>query len=130
MANDATRAEFWRQFIATRCEYPAPARLQAQLAVAEFFEFCACGCNSFAVRIPGSARVEPLAPPYAHRYAAFEAFFHLPADKSLEVVIHLDADGYIDYVNVDCCANSEPVPDEIEAADPPYRVWASQRLYI
>src|SRR2546423_13621489 len=50
MANGPARAEFWKEFVANRCEYPAPDRLRAQLADAEFYDFCECGCNSFAVK--------------------------------------------------------------------------------
>jgi hypothetical protein len=88
MANGPERARFWRTFIAERCEYPAPIRLNAQLAVAEFFDFCGCGCNSFGVRVPASAEVSPLAEPNGNFGMIFEADFLL-AGKSLEIALLL-----------------------------------------
>lgn len=124
MANDLTRAEFWRSFILDNCQYPAPNRLRAQLDAARFEEFCDCGCNSFAVRLPQDSGLPGLVPPRPHGGLIFETDFTLATGQSLEVLLFADSEGRLNYVEIDCNANTEPVPDEIEVG-PPDRVHAS-----
>lgn len=130
MANDPERTAFWRDFIGTRCGYPAPRRLSAQLAVAEFFDFCPCGCNSFAVKIPSSAGVGPLAAPNGKYRMVFEANFDLSNEKTLEILLFVDGDGNLAHIEVDCLANTTPVPDSIVVAGPPFSVYASDQLIM
>lgn len=128
MANDAARAEFWKEFVASRCGYPAAHRLRAQLAEAEFCDFCECGCNSFRVKATKDA--PPLVPPHdgpGHR-AIYTADFKMPDDRTLEVILFADLNGNLDYIEVDCCANSYPVPDLIEVGEQPFHTSASKRL--
>lgn len=125
MPNDPARAEFWKEFILTRSGYPSPDRLRAQLSVAEFSEFCDCGCNSFAVK--SSSGATPLVSP--GRYGPiYEADFLLNDEKSLELILFADEHGNLVYVEVDCCSNSCPVPDLIEAQGSPFRTRASKGL--
>ena len=128
MANGPARAEFWKKFVTTRCEYPAAERLRAQLADAEFYDFCECGCNSFAVKASKDAL--PLANTHngPGHGAVYEADFNMPDDWTLEIILFANADGNLDYIEVDCCANSYPVPDLIEVGDQPFRTWASKSL--
>ena len=130
MANGPERADFWRRFIGERCHYPAPERLRAQLTVAEFSDFCPCGCNSFAVNIPQSAEVEPLAVPSGRGGMVFEADFNLPAGQTLEILLFVGEDGNLAYVEIDCLANTSPVPDEItvEVEEAPFNIYASDKL--
>jgi hypothetical protein len=118
MANDFARAEFWKGFVANQCEYPAADRLQAQLAGAEFYDFCGCGCNSFAVKANKDA--PPLVPPHSGpgRRAIYTADFKMADDLTLEIILFADPSGNLDYIEVDCCANSYPVPDLIEVGQP------------
>jgi len=127
MANDLARAEFWKGFVANQCEYPAADRLRAQLADAEFYDFCECGCNSFAVKANKDA--PPLVPPHSgpgHR-AIYTADFKMADDRTLEIILFADPSGNLDYIEVDCCANSYPVPDLIEVGQP-FHTSASERL--
>lgn len=128
MANGAVRAEFWKEFVTARCDYPAADRLRAQLAEAKFFDFCDCGCNSFAVKATESA---PLLVPSGggagHR-AIFTADFKMADERTLEIILFADDSGNLDYIEVDCCANSYPVPDVIEADAAPFQTWASEGL--
>ncbi|WP_140887078.1 hypothetical protein [Muricoccus nepalensis] len=111
--NGPERAEMWRSFIVSRCDYPAPDRLRAQLAVAEFHSFCACGCNSFKVRIPLSSNIPPLAQP-GEGGMFFEADFGLTSGDHLEVLLFVDGLGNLNFVEIDVNGNSSPVPDEID----------------
>lgn len=130
MPNDTARAEYWSAFIGSHCHYPAPERLRAQLAIAVFSDFCRCGCNSFAVTIPATADVPPLARPGGRSGMIFSANFHLPCDQTLEVALFADPAGNLDYVEVQCCANASPVPEVISIEGPPYQVWASENLLV
>jgi hypothetical protein len=128
MANGPARAEFWKEFVTTRCMYPSAERLREQLAEAEFSDFCDCGCNSFAVKASESA------PPLTHRHdgpghrSIYEAEFMMADERTLEIILFANPDGDLDYIEVDCCANSYPVPDMIEADTQPFHTWGSQRL--
>ena len=124
MANTLERAEFWKEFICTNSQFPAPERLRAQFAAATVFDLCNCGCSSFAVRF------EPDAPPGAIAEKGipglvFEAHFSLAeGGKTLEILLFADAVGNLSYVEIDCCGNSYPVPDVIQVLGPPHHVRA------
>ena len=118
MPNGPQRAQMWRSFIASRCDYPAPGRLQAQLAVAEFHSFCACGCNGFDVRIPLGSNVPPLTRPGEAGGMFFEAGFDLASGDRLEVLLFVDGSGHLSAIGIDVNGNSAPVPDEISIQGP------------
>jgi hypothetical protein len=129
--NGPNRAAFWADFILMRCEYPAPALIRQQLVHATFAEFCSCGCNSFGVQNSEGAR--PLMPPRdevrpGRHGAIFEAEFRLVDGRTIEIIIFANDQGNLDYIEVDCNANSEPVPQEIDAPNRPFHVWASDSL--
>lgn len=126
MANGPGRAEFWKDFVASRCDYPAADRLRAQLADAEFFDFCGCGCNSFAVKIKEAPPLVPAHGGPGHR-AFYAADFKIPNDRTIEIILFADSNGNLDYIEVDCCANSYPIPDLIEVGEP-FHTWAATRL--
>ena len=128
MPNGPARAEFWKDFVASRCDFPAVDRLRAQLAKAEFGDFCECGCNSFAVK--ASEDAPPLMPPGGGpgHWAIYTADFKMADERTLEIILFANETGHLDYIEVNCCANSYPVPDVIEADDQPFHTWASQRL--
>lgn len=114
MNNGPERAEFWKTFVLNRCQYPAVDRLRGQLEQAEFFDFCPCGCNSFQVK--PSEGAPPLVRPVddeVGRSAIFTADFSLPEGRTLEVILLADPAGNLDYIEIDCCQNSAPVPDVI-----------------
>src|SRR6476620_5043861 len=126
---DPQRVAFWIELIVQRSEFPAPQLLAAQFAAAEFSEFCDCGCNSFAVTIPRNATVLPFATPTKGEGAVFECSFRLsPSDKSVEIMLFADAAGNLSYVEIDCNANSQPVPDLIHITGAPYHVHASSSV--
>jgi hypothetical protein len=128
MNNTPERAEFWKEFICTKCQFPAPERLRAQFSHAELSEFCDCGCNSFKVTVREGAGVEPIAT--KGKYGkVFEADFKLADDeKSLEVILLADEAGNLAYVEIDCCVNSYPIPEIVRVQEPPYHVDAHKSL--
>ncbi len=125
--NTQARAEFWKDFICTRCNFPEPTALRAQFAHAELFDFCECGCSSFRVRVSPTASVAPLAET-GGRGVIFEADFRFKHDreKTLEILLFADELGNLSYVEVDCCANSYPIPDSVEVEEPPFNVVLSR----
>jgi hypothetical protein len=133
MENGEARAEFWRKFILENCQYPAPSRLRRQFEGARFFDFCDCGCNTFRVE-PTSSATSPLASltqdlPEGPGASIYEADFELIDGKTLEIIIFADQDGNLSEVEVDCCANSYPVPHEIEVTGPPFHTRAADGLF-
>jgi hypothetical protein len=130
MADAIDRAAFWADFICTKCQFPHVERLRAQFAVARFSDFCDCGCNSFAVSVPSAANVAPIAAKSHRSGMIFEADFAIGDDLSLEIILFADRSGNLSYVEIDCCANTEPVPEVIEAKEPPYNVYVSPALIV
>lgn len=128
MVNGPESAKFWSEVITSRCGYPAPRRLAAQFAAAEFHDFCPCGCNSFGVRILGSAGAPPLAAASTLPRVIYEANFMLPEGKQIEILLFADASGNLSYVEVDCCVNSYPIPDDLELPEAPYTTSESREL--
>jgi hypothetical protein len=126
MTNGPARAQFWKEFVVSRCGYPAPDRLRAQLSDAEFSEFCDCGCNSFAVKVPPG--VEPLVPTGGGYGAVYTADFRLRNEGTLEIILFAGETGSLVFIEIDCCANSYPVPDTIDVDEEPFRTWAAKRL--
>lgn len=113
---DSQRLEFWINFIVQNSGFPVPERLAAQFAAASFSEFCNCGCNSFKVTISGGNKASPIAKPSDHSGAVFSSSFFLePSGKSLELILFANEAGDLSYVEIDCNANSEPVPEFIQA---------------
>lgn len=130
MANGLPRARYWVEFILTRCPFPAPRTLRAQFEASDFVEFCDCGCNSFKLRTRAGARPPPIAAPGGYG-SVFEADFRTAdEDKTIEIVLFADQAGNLAYVEIDCCANSQAVPDTVELMDAPYHVNASPSLIV
>lgn len=128
MINDLSRAEFWKKFILQKCGFPKHESLAEQFENAELFDFCTCGCNSFAVRIKSDSNIAPLVS--IGRYGLiFEADFYLiDEDKTLEILLFAGSSGYLEYVEIDCCANGFPVPGEIQVNGPPYHLFVHEEL--
>lgn len=128
VTNDLSRAIFWQKFILQRCNFPKPEALAKQYENADLFDFCSCGCNSFGVRIRSGASIAPLAS-VASYGLIFEANFHLTGEqKTLEILLFAGGSGNLEYVEIDCCANSFPVPDAIQVDDSPYHLFVHESL--
>jgi hypothetical protein len=129
MNNTAQRADFWKDFIVNKAQFPYPEKLRAQFAVAELSEFCDCGCNSFKVDVPGEAKIEPIAQAGKGEGMVFEANFQFTdSEKTLEILLFANATGNLSYVEIDCSANSCPVPEIIDVNEPPFHSYASEQL--
>ncbi len=130
MPNTVERAKFWMEFILLKCQFPALDKLSSQFDHADFSEFCDCGCNSFKVKVRKEGTVEPLTAPGKYG-AIFEADFQLIEEgKTLEIILFAGENGHLAYVEIDCCANSYPVPETVEVREPPYHVHASKSLLL
>ena len=97
MTNTPQRAEWWKEFICTKCQFPAPEKLRAQFVAAELTEFCDCGCNSFKVQVPEDCSVAPIASAGGYG-AVFETNFYLTEEgKTLEVILLANEVGNLAY---------------------------------
>lgn len=130
MPNTPQRAEFWKDFICTKSQFPVPEKLRAQFAAAELSEFCNCGCNSFKVQPRGGVPLAPIAKRGGYG-AIYEVNFHLTnEDKTLEIILFAGEDGNLAYVEINCCGNAFPVPETISIEEPPFHVYASDTLAL
>jgi hypothetical protein len=133
MPNDASKAEFWKEFLCARSEFPAPEKLRAQFAQAEFTDFCQCGCNSFGLIKTNTAKAAPLTGPGKYG-AAFAMNFWLEGAGTaggrgtLEITLFTDADGNLKYVEVHHSANAFPMPESVTIVEPPFHIHASETL--
>jgi hypothetical protein len=125
MSNGPRKAAFWAEFIPAHCQFPDLELLRRHFQHASFTDFWDCGCNNFKVVIPPDVELPPLTEPHSQRghVAFFESDFQLDdSDRTLEIILFADNRGYLDYVEVDCCANSYPVPDIIRVKERSYHV--------
>jgi|GEM_PF-3244698 len=128
MNNNIARSKFWKEFILFNCDYPARNKLEAQFFAGEVSDFCDCGCNSFNVSISESSNIQPIASPGKYGLV-FEAQFRLANEsKTLEIMLFANEAGNLAHVEIDCCSNSLPVPEEIIVTEPPFHVFASESL--
>ena len=133
MENGAERAEFWKEFILKNARYPAPSRLRSQFDGAKFFDFCRCGCNTFRIEPPEGVKQALIGHaqdlPEGAGASIYEADFELTDGRTIEIILFADRNGHLSEVEVDCCANSYPVPDEIEINGPPFHTRAAKGLF-
>lgn len=129
MPNNRERAEFWQEFILAKCSYPAVAKLRAQFDGAEFYDFCECGCNSFRVKV--ELEGVPILSKPGGTGSIYEANFRLKDHEgTLEIILFAGDDGNLSYVEIDCCANSCPVPETVNVEEPPIHVYASTKICL
>jgi|SRR5581483_770796 len=120
-------AKLWMKFILEHCDFPNLTLLRDQIRDAEFLDFCECGCNSFAVRV--DERAKPLASPAEHRSPIFEADFYLiDQERTIEIMLFAGKSGNLEYVEVDHCANSYPVPAIVDIKLPAFHTYTYPRL--
>jgi putative ubiquitin-RnfH superfamily antitoxin RatB of RatAB toxin-antitoxin module len=59
----------------------------------------------------------------------FEAAFQTVGnDKTVEIMLFSDANGYLNYVEIDYCGNSEPVPNDVELHPTPFHIYVSKSI--
>ncbi|WP_332778287.1 hypothetical protein [Polaromonas sp.] len=130
MPNTFAHASKWTHFLASRAEFPAGERLLAAFHIGKVTRLCECGCNSFDIEVPDGA-VAPLAQPGDSGGSVFELEFRTTEEQgTLEFIVLVGSNGHLAGIEVDYCANSYPVPDEIILMEPPYHVRASASLAI
>ena len=129
MSNGPGKAESWTEFLATRPEFPRGERLRAALRAGAITRLCDCGCNSYDIQVPEGACDRIAAP--GRSGAVFQISFSTGDDSgSLELVVFADARGQLSGIEVDYCANSFPVPDNVQIKEPPYHVEVSRALEV
>lgn len=137
MTNDASKAEFWKDFICARSEYPAPEKLRAHFAKGHLSDFCQCGCNSFGLVFETPELVDPIIRPGTGG-PFFELSFWLEEKISsgsderqfLTISFFADEDGRLSHVDIDCCVNSYPVPPKADIVEPPFQVSISDAILL
>jgi hypothetical protein len=130
--NSASKAAFWTEFVARHVAFPAGPKLRAAFQAGRITRLCDCGCNSFDIEVPEGAGIPALAKPGGYG-SVFEMSFNVnelghEERRSLEFVVFADARGQFAGMNVDYCANSFPVPDNVEVQEPPFHVRCSDAL--
>jgi hypothetical protein len=70
---------------------------------------------------------QPIATP-GRGGAVFEVNFYLSDGKTLEFILFVDDTGRLNFVEVDCCGNSIPVPNFIEVDAKPFHIHLSKSL--
>jgi len=49
-------------------------------------------------------------------------------DKSVEIILFAGDTGNLEYVEIDCCSNTYPVPEMVELMEAPYHINISASL--
>ncbi|KLE33202.1 hypothetical protein AAW01_04335 [Aurantiacibacter gangjinensis] len=133
MASTSTsdRAKWWSDFLLDHVDYPAPARLALQLDGARFKVSCPCHCNAYRVE-PGRDAVPlvvPLDSSDQHSpFLIFNANIPLSDGRYLDLDLLADSQGNLFELVIECCANSYPVPDEVEIGEGPIRTTVYGKL--
>jgi hypothetical protein len=121
--NSLEKARRWTEFPAARKEIPSGELLLQHFNVGTISRICDCGCNSYDIQVPVDFGVERLLPPGKHSGCVGSMAFNLSDQPgSIEIDVFADAEGYLAGVDVACNANSEPVPEKPQLAEPPYHV--------
>ncbi len=121
--NSPELASQWTEFVAARKEFPRSEELLEHFNAGTFTRICDCGCNSYDLKVEKHDGLKPLMPARQRSGCVLSvAFYFADRPGSLEIDIFVDADGYLAGVDVACNANSEPVPEKPQLAEPPYHV--------
>jgi hypothetical protein len=122
--NDAEKARHWTEFLAMRKEFPRSEQLLKHFNAGTITRICDCGCNSYDLRVPKDADLNPLMPTRQRGGCVLSMAFNLSnRPGSIEIDVFVDADGYLAGIDVSCNANSEPVPEKPQLVEPPYHVY-------
>jgi hypothetical protein len=121
--NSLEKARLWTEFLAAREEISGCERLLAHFNAGTISRICDCGCNSYDIKVPIDSGLEPLLPSKERGGCAFSMAFNLSnRPGSIEFDVFIDAGGYLAGVDVSCNANSEPVSEKPQLAEPPYHI--------
>jgi hypothetical protein len=126
MNNCRATAERWTNFVASRSYVPKGQQLMAQFSRGTITHICDCGCNSFELRVLPDSSLDPLVTPSTHGGSVLELAFYTSVQaeprRTVEINIHVDARGYFSGLDVDFCANSAAMPDEVALDEPPFHL--------
>jgi hypothetical protein len=133
MANTLKVAEHWTEFVASHPSFPVGNRLRAGFRAGKITRLCDCGCNTYDIEVPDTTNIVPLSQPGGGFGSVCEMSFEVrefgaQERKSLEFIVFADARGHFAGLEVDYCATSFPVPENLEILEPPYHVRCSATL--
>ena len=124
--NSAEKARHWTEFLATRKEFPRSEQILEHFNAGTITRICDCGCNSYDLKVPKNSGLKPLMPASQRGGCVLSmAFYFANRPGSLEFDVFVDADGYLNGVDVSCNANSGQVPNEPELVEPPFHVYGA-----
>ena len=121
MPEDSEKARFWADFLVEHADCPEALILRQHLDGATFHTFCPCGCCSFQIAVADRNTLPPLILPNPTLREGHCAFFTvertLSDGRNLGLDAFCDAEGILWGIDVDINANTEPVPDPVEATN-------------
>lgn len=119
MPDNIDKASFWADFLVEHANCPDALILRQHLEGATFHTFCPCGCCSFQITVADRNSLPPLRPPVPKQEGRHRAFFTtgrmLSDGRNLSIDAFCDDDGILWGIDVDINANTEPVPEPLQA---------------
>ena len=128
MPNTADTAARWARYLASCAYIPRAHLIQQHFAGGKITRLCDCGCQSFDLAIQPESALEPLMRPSGRDGCALELDYRVvgrPESISVEFQVFVDARGYLSGIDVSYCANSAPMPDDVELVEPPFHIHGS-----
>jgi len=128
MPNSADAAARWTRYLSSRAYVPRAPLIQQHFASGKIKRLCECGCQSFDLAIASDVPLEPLMPASDRGGCALELSYHVVGGNDRQFVdirVFVDARGYLSGIDADFCANSAPMPDQVELIEPPFHIAGS-----
>jgi hypothetical protein len=125
MLNTADTAARWTRYLASRGYVPRAHLIQQHFSSGKISRLCDCGCQSFDLAIAADVPLEPLLPASERGGCALALSFHVagqPERDFVDIRIFVDARGYLSGIDVDYCANSSPMPEDVALIEPPFHI--------
>jgi hypothetical protein len=124
--NSEAVARRWTEFVAARPEFKPGRTLVEHFDAGRITRLCDCGCNSYELKVPPTAKVVKLAPPSERGGMAFQLEFNTAeAGKTVGFTVFVDAEGYLSGLDVDYCGNSYPMPEAPALVEPPFHQYGA-----
>jgi hypothetical protein len=125
MANTADAAARWTRYLSGCAYVPRAHLIQQHFASGKIKRLCDCGCQSFDLAIASAVPLEPLMPPSERGGCALELSYRVVEGTDRQFVdlrVFVDKRGYLFGIDADFCANSAPMPDNVELVEPPFHL--------
>lgn len=123
MSNAHSLARRWTELIAKRPEFSCGELLLRQFSAGAITRLCDCGCNSYDIAVPRDKDLPPLVEAGERGGFVFQLEFNTnEPGKTVGFTLFVDKDGYLAVLDVDCCGNSFPMPENPTLSEPPFHV--------